>query len=341
MESLSLLTVLLIGFALAAAIILLFGYWFFFSEMRKTLTGKVWCTAMMIGLCILQGFHVAYFVYQADPLAHQVYAWALLLMPICFYFFSRSVLFLEVSHKPVDLLHVLFVIIGLLLPVEILPLFAFFVGAGYTLWFVSVVSRLRRQVSRFRFELFFFGLFACMAVAGLFMVAALQFVPAYWFFIVYANAISLAFLLIVTALLIFPELVQDISQIVESTYSKSKLGGVNVAAARQRLEDLMVFEKSFQDESLSLGDLAEKMELSTHQLSELINTQYGYGFPKLVRQHRVRAAKGLLLSEPDASILSISMETGFKSQSAFYAAFKEEEGVSPGKYRVDNLGEAS
>lgn len=341
MDSLSLITVSLAGFAFTAAMILLFGYWFFFPELRKTQAGKFWCTAMMAGLCSLQAFHVAYFVYQIDPLTYHSYAWTLLLMPICFYFFSRSVLFPEVSHKTIDALHFSFIALGIWLPLQILPLFAFFVGAGYTLWFVAIVSSLRRHASRFRFEFFFFSLFAAMAVAGLFMVAALRFVPSHWFFVLYANAISCAFLLIVTALLIFPELVQDISQIVETTYSKSKLGGVNVNAARQRLEDLMVFEKCYKDDSLSLSDMAEKMELSTHQLSELVNTQYGYGFPKLVRQHRVRAAKGLLLSEPDASILSISMETGFKSQSAFYAAFKEEEGVSPGKYRVENIGETS
>ncbi|MEO0368389.1 MAG: helix-turn-helix domain-containing protein [Pseudomonadota bacterium] len=338
MDSLSLMTVLLAGFAFAAATILLIGYWLFFPELRKTRAGKIWCTAMMAGLCVLQAFHVAYFVYQIDPLSYRSYGWTLLLMPIFFFFFSRSALFLDARHGSKDLLHFGFVIVGLWLPSELLPLFAFFVGAGYTLWFVAVVSRLRRHVSRFRFEFFFFSFFACIAVAALFMVAALQFVPSYWYFVLYANAISCAFFLIVTALLIFPELVQDVSQIVEATYSKTTLGGVNIAAARQRLDDLMVFEKSFQDESLSLKNLADKMELSSHQLSELINTEFGFGFPRLIRQHRVRSAKGLLLSEPNSSILSISMETGFKSQSAFYAAFKEEEGISPGQFRQDNLG---
>jgi AraC-like DNA-binding protein len=52
-----------------------------------------------------------------------------------------------------------------------------------------------------------------------------------------------------------------------------------------------------------------------------------------VRECRVNAAKTLLISAPGRSILSISMDTGFRSQSAFYAAFKEVTGQSPGDFR--------
>ncbi|MFK8019802.1 MAG: helix-turn-helix domain-containing protein [Pseudomonadales bacterium] len=75
------------------------------------------------------------------------------------------------------------------------------------------------------------------------------------------------------------------------------------------------------------------MALSAHQLSELINSHYGVGFPRFLRQHRVDAAKTLLLDEPDASILSVSLMIGFRFQSSFYSAFKELTGLSPGAYR--------
>lgn len=73
--------------------------------------------------------------------------------------------------------------------------------------------------------------------------------------------------------------------------------------------------------------------MSSHQLSELINVHFGMGFSRYIREQRVKRAKALLASEPDASILSIGLETGFKSQSNFYAAFKESTGLSPGDYR--------
>ena len=315
------------------ALLLLLAYWFFLEEMRKTSRAKFWCAAMLLGLAVLQGFHIAYFVYQISPLQQMVYGWVLLLMPISFYFFSRSVLFVDLTHQPKDALHCLPILFGVLLPTAILPIFAFFAGAGYTLWFVNVVLQLRAQSARFRFELFFFGLFAAMAVAGLFVVATIPFISTGWFFTLYTNAISLSFALVLFALLVFPELLSDIAEIAEATYAKSQLVGSNVSELRQKLEDLMISDKRYQDDELKLATLADEMDITLHQLSELINTQYGYGFRRFLREHRLRAAKALLLSEPSSSILAISMETGFKSQSAFYAAFNESEGISPGKFR--------
>jgi len=88
-----------------------------------------------------------------------------------------------------------------------------------------------------------------------------------------------------------------------------------------------------------LSSLAEQVGVSGHQLSEMVNTRLGVGFSKYVRDCRVEAAKALLVAAPSQSILSISMDTGFRSQSAFYAAFKEATGQSPGDYRKARLAQ--
>ena len=79
--------------------------------------------------------------------------------------------------------------------------------------------------------------------------------------------------------------------------------------------------------------LAQALELSAHQMSELINSHFGIGFSRYIREQRVREAKALLRSDHRSSVLSISMMTGFRSQSNFYAAFREITGESPGSYR--------
>ena len=93
---------------------------------------------------------------------------------------------------------------------------------------------------------------------------------------------------------------------------------------------------SIHPRKLNLGIVAEAMGLGSHQLSELINTEFGYGFSRYVREQRVAEAIHLLSEDSRASILSISLATGFRSQSNFYAAFKEITGQAPGVYR-DNL----
>jgi AraC-like DNA-binding protein len=110
-----------------------------------------------------------------------------------------------------------------------------------------------------------------------------------------------------------------------------------VEACLKKLESLMTVSKVYQNEELSLSSLAADLGVSSHQLSELVNTRLGMGFSKYIRERRVAAAKTLLVSAPSQSILSISMDTGFRSQSSFYAAFKEVTGQSPGDYRKARL----
>jgi AraC-like DNA-binding protein len=99
----------------------------------------------------------------------------------------------------------------------------------------------------------------------------------------------------------------------------------------------MTTSKVYQNETLSLSSLAADLGLSGHQLSELVNTRLGMGFSRYIRERRIAAAKELLVAAPSQSILSISMDTGFRSQSSFYAAFKEVTGQAPGDYRKARL----
>ncbi len=67
--------------------------------------------------------------------------------------------------------------------------------------------------------------------------------------------------------------------------------------------------------------------------SELINTRFGHGFSRYVREQRVAEARRLLAEDDRSSVLSIGMSVGFRSQSNFYAAFREITGETPGGYR--------
>lgn len=171
---------------------------------------------------------------------------------------------------------------------------------------------------------------------ALFVVLALPVLDTGVFVFTYANLIGLSGFLALTALVSFPDLLRDIAEAAERAYASSKLGSVDVEAAVARLESLMNEERVHRDEELRLETLAEQLDLSSHQLSELINTRFGVGFSRYIREKRVSDACRLLLDEPEASVLSISMEAGFRSQSAFYAAFREVEGMTPAAYRSRN-----
>lgn len=70
----------------------------------------------------------------------------------------------------------------------------------------------------------------------------------------------------------------------------------------------------YQNENLNLAMVAEAMNLSVHQLSELVNVQFGMNFSRYIREQRVEAAKTLLAGEPNSSVSAIGLEIGFKTQ---------------------------
>lgn len=327
-------TLLIIGFSVFTAAILLIAYLFFLDNMQKTIAGKLACAALLVALSGLQLYHMDYLLLGAEHLFdNRVYVLLLLITPPAFYFFSRELLLPDSGRSVWQVLHVMPVISGIFLPVNIVAPVAFAIGAGYSIWLARVVYGMRRHVGRFRFEMFFFGFFAVIAVLVLVLFVLVPYLDASVFYIAYANFTGIALFLIAAALIVFPEMLNDITDVARITYAKSTLNDVDVDAKVRELEQAMSAEKLYQNENLNLKMLAEAVGLSGHQLSELINSQFGMGFSRYVRDRRISEAQRLLSGDKDASILSISMSTGFRSQSNFYAAFKDIAGMSPGQYR--------
>ena len=329
-----LFTLLIIGFSVCAAAVLLIAYLFFLDNMQKTPAGKAACAALLLALSGLQLYHFDYLLAgTVDLFGHRPYVLLLLIAPPTFYFFSRELLLPDAGWPAWQLLHAVPVILGFFIPPHAAVPVAFTIGAGYSVWFARVVYGMRRQVSRFRFEMFFFGLFAVLAVLVLVLLILVPYLEPSVFYLAYANVIGLALLLVVAALILFPQLLEDITEVARLTYARSTLAGIDAEAKIRELEHAMSVDRLYENENLNLKTLAEAVGLSGHQLSELVNTRFGMGFSRYVRGRRIDEAKRLLREDRQASILSISLATGFRSQSNFYAAFREITGMSPGQYR--------
>ena len=159
--------------------------------------------------------------------------------------------------------------------------------------------------------------------------------PNILFYGLYAIAIGLAFLLVQTTLALRPQLEAEVGEAAQAVaaYAHSTLSRVDCAAMLDQLDALMQHEKCYADPEIDLAGLADRLGLSTHQLSELINTRLGKGFSRYLREQRIAAARAMLIGEPSASVLSVGLNVGFTSQSTFYEAFREIEGTTPAKCR--------
>lgn len=295
---------------------------------------------LLLALGGLQLAHFAWLHLDQPWVSTLPYRMTLFAVAPAFFLFSQPLLSARALRpiRPALLGHAVPVAIAPWLPDALALPSAFIVGAGYLLWLARSLYALRRERAGFQLEMILLGGVFAIAIG----ISVLGLVPAAMtdklFFCLYTIAIGLAFFLVQTTLGLRPQLSAEVSEAVQS-YASSTLTNVNCDAVLASLATLMTTERLYMDAELSLPTLAERLGLTTHQLSELINARLGKGFSRYLREQRVAAAKAMLCAEPFASVLSVGLSVGFSAQSNFYEAFREIEGMTPGQYRKLRAGD--
>lgn len=117
-------------------------------------------------------------------------------------------------------------------------------------------------------------------------------------------------------------------------YKSSTLTDEQQEAALAKLTAIMTSEKPFLKNDFSLPQLAEKLRLSVHVVSQVINDGLGKSFFELTAEYRVEEAKQLLKDQPNIKIEEIAEQVGYSSKSSFNTAFKKITGKTPSEFRT-------
>lgn len=100
-----------------------------------------------------------------------------------------------------------------------------------------------------------------------------------------------------------------------------------------KLKDVLEREKLFCRADFSLPDLAQRLGVSVHALSQVINEGLGKNFFEMSAAYRVEEAKRLLIEQPHVKVEEIAEQVGYLSKSSFNTAFKKLTGKTPSEYR--------
>ncbi len=103
----------------------------------------------------------------------------------------------------------------------------------------------------------------------------------------------------------------------------------------QRIISLVESKQLYLDPDLSMTKLAELTELSNGYISQIINTKGSTNFFDFINQYRVDEVIQKMKDEDydHYTILSMAMDSGFKSKSTFNTVFKKSTGKTPSSYR--------
>lgn len=116
-------------------------------------------------------------------------------------------------------------------------------------------------------------------------------------------------------------------------YATSRIERLDVDTVLANLKHLMEEEKVFCDEELSLGRLADELDITPYQLSQILNERLHKNFNTYINEYRIRESESYLIDDPKRSVLSVSCAVGFNTLATFYNAFCKIHGMTPTKFR--------
>ena len=124
-----------------------------------------------------------------------------------------------------------------------------------------------------------------------------------------------------------------INWIKEKKYKKTGLTNTQLDEYELKLKEIFSNHYIYRDNKISLPQLAEKLNVGTHIISQVINERFKMSFYELIADYRIIEAEKKLVSENDKNVSEIAFEVGFNSLSAFNKAFKKKFNKTPTQYR--------
>jgi len=120
-------------------------------------------------------------------------------------------------------------------------------------------------------------------------------------------------------------------------YANKKIGGERALVLTEKLQQIILEKEIYKNPDLKLNDLAQKINVSSHQLSQLLNDNLGKSFAAYVNEYRINEACTLITNNTNIKLEAIGYEVGFNSKSTFYTAFKKLKQTTPTLYKEQLL----
>ncbi len=298
---------------------------------------------LLLALCIRIGKSVIYY-FNPDlaGIFLQLGMSGCLFIGPSLYFYIKSVLNpSEISSEWKYHYSILFIgitIINVLYPWDTSPEWYYFFHTIYYIWLgyillsgwilKSTLSKLfKRSIPLSSMEIWVTSIFIGNAIIWIAYKTT-----AYTSYIVGALSFSFVFYLLIL-LLIFTRRKDASFMARQVKYASKKISEEEADKMFLQLQKLMKDEMLFQDSNIKLSDIAERLKVLPHTLSQLINDNLGKNFTVFINEYRINLAKNLIKENTHLKLEAIGYDCGFNSKSAFYSAFKKITGMTHAQFK--------
>ncbi len=108
---------------------------------------------------------------------------------------------------------------------------------------------------------------------------------------------------------------------------------------RIKRDILGIVKNEYPNPMLNVSAIADKLGKNVDYISRVFKQTTTIGLLDYIHHMRIKAAKELLMSQPNLSIVQISQRVGYFGADSFIRSFKRIEGTTPGRYRTRMKGE--
>ncbi len=117
-------------------------------------------------------------------------------------------------------------------------------------------------------------------------------------------------------------------------YKKSGLTSSHSLELRDNLLHLLRDDKIYKENNVCLEVLAEKLETTRHNTSQVINEHFKMNFFELINEYRISEAAEILKNDKynSLSIIQVAYEVGYNNKVSFNKSFKKKFAQTPSQY---------
>ncbi|HMI78310.1 MAG TPA: helix-turn-helix domain-containing protein [Ferruginibacter sp.] len=138
---------------------------------------------------------------------------------------------------------------------------------------------------------------------------------------------------IVVFILLYRKKTNDLSSFSTQKYADKKLDSAEAQLIIGKLKRAMTEKELFKNPNLKVNDLAKEINVSGHQLSQVLNDNIEKNFTLFVNEYRINEACKILSENTNLTIDAIGDEVGFNAKSTFFSTFKKIKGMTPSVYQ--------